>query len=110
MIGGIISLIIGIILLGATSYISNQINTAGPRIDQGIAICNSDLGRLGSILSGNVAEKCNQELPQAITLLNYANILDPIIFIAGVFCIILGLVLLIRELKRSRRITNQTKV
>jgi hypothetical protein len=108
MIGAIISLIIGIIFLVVATNVNDQINNAVPQINHGYAVCNSNLGRLGQILSGNMAQQCNQ-VPQAISLVAYGNVGVIVFYMIGGGCTAYGAVLIIGKSIIKARRANYSK-
>ena len=106
MIGRIISLIIGIAFLTYTVYMYNTITNAIPQINHGIAVCNSTLGRLGSLIFRDRAQQCEQVTQEAPTLIAYANIASIAFNTAGCFCTAYGAIMLVgMEIVRRRRAT-----
>jgi hypothetical protein len=90
MIGRIISLIIGIAFLTYTVYMYNTITNAISQINHGIAVCNSTLGRLGSLIFHDRAQQCEQVSVQAPSLVAYGNIVYIVPGIIGGFCTAFG--------------------
>ena len=91
MIGRVISLIVGIVFIAIAVAVSTKLTDAIPQVEHGQAVCNSTLGRLGSILSGNMAQRCEQ-VNQTPTLIGYGNIMVIVSYTVGGFCLALGTV------------------
>lgn len=72
-----------------------------PQVQQGMNVCNSFFGRLGSILSGNIAQKC-QEVNQAPTLIEYGNLTVFAFGIVGGFCLFFGVTGAIHAIKQGK--------
>jgi len=90
MIDSIIFLIIGIIFLVIAVHISDIISNITPQINHGIAVCNSTLGRLGSLIFHDRAQQCEQVSVQAPSLVAYGNIVYIVPGIIGGFCTAFG--------------------
>ena len=86
MIGRIISLIVGIIFLVVANNINTIIDNITPQVNHGIIVCNSTLGRLGSLIFRDRAQQCEQVTQEAPTLIAYANIASIAFNTAGCFC------------------------
>jgi hypothetical protein len=87
MISRIISLIVGIIFLVVAVQISAIISNVTPQINHGIAVCNSTLGRLGSLIFHDRAQECQQVTQDAPLLVTYGGIAEVAFFIAGGYCV-----------------------
>ena len=89
MIGRVISLIIGIVFIVIAITEGTNITSIIPQVEHAQAVCNSTLGRLGSILSGNMAQNCEQ-VNQVPIFIAYANIIVLAFYIIGGFCLAFG--------------------
>jgi|SRR5690348_15637883 predicted PurR-regulated permease PerM len=106
MIGRIISLIVGIIFLIVATNISTTIDNIIPEINHGIAVCNSTLGRLGSLIFRDRAQQCEQVTQEAPTIIAYGSIAQVAFYTIGGFCTTYGVVMLVgMEIVRRRRTT-----
>src|SRR5690348_12779418 len=97
MIGSILSLFIGIVFVAYAVYMYSTIANAIPQINHGIAVCNSTLGRLGSLIFRDRAQQCEQVSVQAPSLVAYGNIAVIVSGIVGGFCTAFGAIGLIQS-------------
>ena len=86
MIEGIIRLIVGVFFIVLALITSPNAGNLMSQVEHGLAICNSNLGRLGSLLSGNVAQNC-QQVNQAPIIIILGYIAMFAFFIIGGYCI-----------------------
>ena len=102
---GIIALVIGAVLWLTAAIINQKVDNAIPQIDRGYNACNSTLGQLGSLISGNIAQKC-QGVNQAVSLVQNLQTLDTILSIAGIGLIIFGIFEIIRVRRRRHLVAK----
>ena len=58
MIGGTVLVIIGIIFIVIVFEVQTNVDSIIPQVQEGQAKCNSVFGRLGQVLLGSIAERC----------------------------------------------------
>jgi hypothetical protein len=104
MIGRIISLIIGIMFLVIAVHLSDVISNTVPQVNHGIRVCNSTLGRLGSLIFPDKAQQCEQVTQEAPTIIAYGNIVQVAFVTIGGFCTAYGSLALIGSVIARRRI------
>jgi hypothetical protein len=103
MIGRIISLIVGIVFIVIVVIEQTKIEDAIPQMQHGAAICSSILGRLVSMISGSMSQNC-QQVSDASSIIAYGQIMVQVIWTVGILCLSLGLVSIIGDLLKRRRV------
>ena len=96
MIGKVISLITGILFIVTAVSMSTKITDLIPKVEQGMTVCNSNLGRIGSFLFGGMAQKCEQ-VNQVPALIGYGNIMVVVFYTIGGGCTAYGTIGLVGE-------------
>jgi hypothetical protein len=89
MISISIVIVIGISLIWVAVDTSKKISSAIPEVERGMAACNGILGRIGSFLSGSIAQKCEQ-VNQAPALIGFGNTMVTVALTVGACCLAFG--------------------
>jgi hypothetical protein len=93
---------VGIIFIGAAIYVGTTIDNVTPQVNRGITVCNSTLGRLGSLIFHDRAEQCEQVTQQIPTFLAYGNIANRAFGIIGGFCTVIGMIGLVNAARTNK--------
>jgi hypothetical protein len=102
MIDSIIFLIISIIFLVIAVHISDIISNITPQINHGIAVCNSTLGRLGSLIFRDRAQQCEQVSQEDPIIMVIVGVGMVVFFILGGYCVGRGAVGIIQSIRRRK--------
>jgi hypothetical protein len=86
-----------------------MITGAIPQINHGIAVCNSTLGRLGSLIFRDRAQQCEQVGQEDPPLIAYGNISVFAFMAIGSDCLVYGLIALIAEARAVEEIRRRTE-
>jgi hypothetical protein len=96
MIGGTVLVIIGIIFIVIVFEVQTNVDSIIPQVQEGQSKCNSVFGRLGQVLLGSIAERC-QTVNKAPMLIAAIQVMIIAFEVVAVICIIAGVILVVHD-------------